>query len=103
MDAGIRAPGAKNIYLPVSKARQSLFQKILNTNPFVLFLPAEEVSAVVFYVSDYAALATIAPAVDEIVLDSPKASCICQITRSAFKASSPLIRGVASPLTQLMK
>ena len=49
MDAGIRAPGAKNIYLPVSKARQSLFQKILNTNPFVLFLPAEEVSAVVFY------------------------------------------------------
>lgn len=45
MDAGIRAPGAKNIYLPVSEARQSFFQKILNTNPFVLFLPAEEVSA----------------------------------------------------------
>jgi len=55
MHPGVRATGAVNFGFFLTKGFDRLFQKLLRTRPVQLFLPAEQIGAVIFY-GDFVAL-----------------------------------------------
>ena len=55
MYSGISTSGAVNFGFFLTKGFDRLFQKLLYTRPVQLFLPAEQIGAVIFY-GDFVAL-----------------------------------------------